>query len=76
MWDLGRKYQISLFYPHQQLWRLYIAHRWMDFASLEPLRLIEALAWIEELFLEHISTLRGNCLLFSFLSSKDDEEGF
>lgn len=47
----------------------------MDFASLEPLRLIEALAWIEELFLEHISTLRGNCLLFSFLSSKDDEEG-
>lgn len=76
MWDLGRKYQISLFYAHQQLWRLYIAHRWMDFASLEPLRLIEALTWIEELFLEHISTLGGNCLLFSFLSSKDDEEGF
>lgn len=31
----------------QQLWSLYIAHRCTDFASLEPLRLIEAVAWIE-----------------------------
>ncbi len=33
--------------PSTQLQRLYIAHGCVDFTSLEPLRLIEALAWIE-----------------------------
>ena len=58
----------------QQLRRLYIAHRCMDFcrAGTPKTDWSSGLDW-EELFLEHISVRGGNCLLLSFLSPR---EGF